>query len=76
MPPEFTLGELQQIFEAILGAQLEKKSFRRRVLDANVVEEIGSVRSTAHRPAALYRIRDLPNDFVFPRALEAGLPNI
>jgi 8-oxo-dGTP diphosphatase len=70
MAPEFTLSELQRVFETVLGATLEKKSFRRRVLDAHIVVEVGEQRSTGHRPAALYRVGALPDDFVFPRPLE------
>ena len=70
MPMEFTLSELQRVFETVLGSTLEKKSFRRRVLDANIVTEVGEARVTGHRPAALYRIDKLPDDFAFPRPLE------
>jgi 8-oxo-dGTP diphosphatase len=70
MPPEFTLGELQRVFEIVLGSTLEKKSFRRRVFDAHILGEVGGARVTGHRPAALYRINELPDNFVFPRPLE------
>jgi 8-oxo-dGTP diphosphatase len=71
MPDEFTLTELQHVFEIILGVKLEKKSFRRRLLDAGAVEETGTVQHGVHRPAAMYRVANIGNDFVFPRALES-----
>jgi 8-oxo-dGTP diphosphatase len=71
MPTEFTLGELQRVFEIVLGSSLEKKSFRRRVDDAGLIVETGGRRTGSHRPAALFRIGELPDDFVFPRPLEA-----
>jgi 8-oxo-dGTP diphosphatase len=70
MPAVFTLGELQKVFEIALGSTLEKKSFRRRVLDAKVVIETGEIRASGHRPAALFRAGDMNDDFVFPRQLE------
>lgn len=58
LPPEFTLGELQQFCEAILGRSLDKSSFRRRLDDKGCVEPIvGALRGAAHRPAQVYRVR-------------------
>jgi 8-oxo-dGTP diphosphatase len=70
MPNKFTLSELQHVFEMVLGATLEKKSFRRRVLDAHVVTEVGQQRTTGARPAALFRVGEMPADFTFPRPLD------
>jgi 8-oxo-dGTP diphosphatase len=71
MPTEFTLTDLQHVYEIILKVKLEKKSFRRRLLDVGAVEETGNVQHGVHRPAALYRVADLPVDFMFPRSLES-----
>jgi 8-oxo-dGTP diphosphatase len=70
MPSEFTLSELQRVFEIVLGTEMEKKSFRRRVLDAHIVVPVGEQRMTGARPAELYRVDALPDDFTFPRPLE------
>jgi hypothetical protein len=35
------------------------------------LEETGKVQPGVHRPAALYRVADLPVDFMFPRSLES-----
>lgn len=37
----FTLTQLQQAFEELLGNVLDKKSFRRRILSADLLEEVG-----------------------------------
>lgn len=37
----FTLTQLQQAFEELLEKSIEKKSFRRRILSADVLEEVG-----------------------------------
>lgn len=56
MPREFTLGNLQAVYESILVQPLDKRNFRRRVLSLGIIEETGKLRSEgAHRPAMLYR---------------------
>ncbi len=58
LPAEFTLTELQTAYETILNEKLDKRNFRRRVLQADVVEKTGFYRVGEHRPAKLYRFRD------------------
>lgn len=59
MPPRFTLTDLQKVYEALLGSTLDKRTFRRRIEELDIVEEItGAVaEGAAHRPAQLYRRR-------------------
>ena len=57
MAKEFTLPELQQVYELILGEPLDKRNFRKRILSLDVVKETGEKRKEgAHRPAMLYRL--------------------
>lgn len=58
LPAEFTLTELQTAYETILDEKLDKRNFRRRILQAGVVEETGFYRIGEHRPAKLFRFRD------------------
>lgn len=54
----FTLGQLQAAAEAVLGRELDKSSFRRRLDAAGCVEAIPDEKRTgAFRPAQLYRLR-------------------
>jgi 8-oxo-dGTP diphosphatase len=56
LPPEFTLGELQRLYEAILGKRLDSRNFQRRIQDIGLVETTGRMRTgQAHRPARLFR---------------------
>lgn len=57
LPPEFTLSELQKAYEIILGEPLDKRNFRRRIIEAAVIEPLDQVRSGEGRPARLYRFR-------------------
>ncbi len=57
LPETFTLTELQEAYEHILGESLDKRNFRRKVLMAQVLEKTPWVRGGGHRPAVLYRFR-------------------
>jgi 8-oxo-dGTP diphosphatase len=58
LPDEFTLSDLQQAYEIILGEKLDKRNFRRKILSADILEETGRKRREGEgRPAALYRYR-------------------
>ncbi|WP_411573702.1 NUDIX hydrolase [Streptomyces fradiae] len=61
-PPEFTLGELRQVYEAVWGVPLDRPNFRRKVLATpGFVRPVeGPPRLTGGRgkPAALYRAGD------------------
>ncbi|MBP9786639.1 MAG: NUDIX hydrolase [Acinetobacter sp.] len=77
MPELFTLTELQTIYEIILGHTLEKKSFRRRMQEAAVVEETGQQKIVGKRPAQLFRYALDNYHFTFPRMLETPRhPNV
>ncbi len=56
-PEEFTLGELQQVYEAVWGVRLDPRNFYRKVqAAAGFVEAAGPHRkSSTGRPARLYR---------------------
>ncbi|HEY1728273.1 MAG TPA: NUDIX domain-containing protein [Candidatus Baltobacteraceae bacterium] len=56
LPETFTLFDLQQVHETVLGRDLNKDSFRRRMLASGLLEPTGDAREgTAHRQPALYR---------------------
>ena len=55
LPKEFTLSELQKVYETVLSEPLDKRNFRRKILSAGVLEETGNIRAGDHRPAKLYR---------------------
>ncbi|MBI3360503.1 MAG: NUDIX hydrolase [Chloroflexi bacterium] len=59
LPAEFTLSELQTAYEIVLGEQLDKRNFRRRILEAKVIRETRKYREgVGGRPAKLYRYRE------------------
>jgi len=58
LPEQFTLTELQHTYEMILGEKLDKRNFRRRILEANIIEATPHKRTGEGRPARLYRYRE------------------
>ncbi len=54
LPPEFTLTQLQTLYETILGKTLNKRNFRTKILKMNILKEGSILRGVAHRPAQLY----------------------
>lgn len=57
LPDRFTLHQLREIHEVILGRPLNKDSFRRRMLAVGDLEPTGERQSgVGHRPAELYRV--------------------
>ena len=70
LPEKFTLPELQHIHEVLVGKPLQKKSFRRRIEQAGLLEETGEMRREAGRPAMLYKVKPGTDSFRFIRNLE------
>jgi len=76
LPSTFTLSELQQVYELLLGKRLHKASFRRALQAAWLVEPIDEWRSEGRgRPAQLFRYapkkrrrphRGVRFDFLYP----------
>lgn len=62
LPAQFTLRELQGIYEAILDTSLDKRNFRRRVLATGMLDKTPQKRRDGkHRPASLYQFH-APHD--------------
>ncbi len=55
LPQEFTLSQLQNIYEIVLQEKLDKRNFRKKILSLGVIEETGKMQHGDHRPAKLYR---------------------
>jgi 8-oxo-dGTP diphosphatase len=54
LPQKFTLRELQDLYEAILGNQLDRRNFRRKLKALAILKELDEVKKGAHRDASLY----------------------
>jgi 8-oxo-dGTP diphosphatase len=55
LPTKFTLTELQQLYESILGKGMDKRNFRKKMLALNFIHDISEMQEgVSHRPARLY----------------------
>lgn len=69
LPEEFTLPQLQKLYESILGTALNKRNFRTRILKMDILKEVGRQEGVAHRPARLYSFdKEKYEDFVREKA--------
>ena len=56
LPRAFTLTQLQRFYETVLGAPLDKRNFRKKVLSYGILEELDEFEAgAAHRAARLHR---------------------
>ena len=67
----FTLPELQRAYEVVLGRPMDKSAFRRRMLDAAFLEEVGAVDGASGRTALGYRIKNRSIAVTFPRTFRS-----
>lgn len=57
LPPKFTLPELQALVESILGREIDRPNFRRKILSTGMVVKVGADKSGKRRPADLYKFK-------------------
>lgn len=55
LPAKFTLSELQQLYETILGRPLNRRNFRSKILKMDILEQLERQKNVPHRPAYLYQ---------------------
>ena len=56
LPDLFTLTQLQHVYEAILGEEIDKRNFRKRIKQIDFIEKTELIdKLTSKRGAALYR---------------------
>ncbi|MFT4234953.1 MAG: NUDIX domain-containing protein [Microbacterium sp.] len=55
LPDEFTLTELREVYETVLGRRLDPSNFRRLIEGSEALIPTESFRTGSHRPARLFR---------------------
>lgn len=56
LPEEFTLTELQDVYEIVFDREFDKRNFRKKIRDLDLVEYTGEKKTdVSHRPPKLYR---------------------
>ncbi len=69
LPEKFTLPQLQHLHELLIGKKIQKKSFRRRIEQADLLIETNEKVSDGGRPATLYRMKNESGGYTFIRNL-------
>ena len=55
LPKKFTLGQLQELYEAILNTKFDKANFRKKILGMNLLKDTNERQTdVSHRPAKLF----------------------
>jgi 8-oxo-dGTP diphosphatase len=67
LPAEFTLPDLQRVYEIVLDRPLEKSAFRTRILSTDLIEPVAKMRRGPNRPAQLYRLKKAKAPVYFVR---------
>lgn len=63
LPDYFTLTQLQVLYESVLGHPIDKRNFRRSILERNVLIKTDKIdKITSKRGAALYQFPNKNND--------------
>lgn len=58
LPDKFSLRELQDLYEAILGFELDRRNFRKRITLKNWLVDLNEMEEDVpHRPGKLYKLR-------------------
>ena len=56
LPRKFTLPEIQSLYEYILDKEFDRRNFRKKILQLNILEKLNEKqKGGAHRAASLYR---------------------
>ena len=66
MPKEFTLTEIQSVYESILHEELDKRNFRKLIHGLGVLKETNKTKKEgAHRPAKLFQLKKASEILIF-----------
>src|SRR5262249_60346491 len=70
LPPKLTLSQLQHLYEAVLGTELDKRNFRKKVLSFGLLVPLKETQMLGrHRPAQLFRFDAVKYDKLKKRGL-------
>lgn len=58
LPSRFSLRQLQNVYEAVLGVELDRRNFRKKIMALDLIEDTGEIESDVpRRPGKLYRLK-------------------
>ena len=76
LPPTFTLGQLRDVYQRVMGEALNESAFRRKIMELDFLERVeGEFSHASDRPAMLYRLK-APGLQSFDRKIGSGATTI
>lgn len=58
LPEKFSLRQLQELYEAILGVELDRRNFRKKIALKDWLHDLNEMESNlSHRPGKLYKLK-------------------
>jgi len=57
LPKEFTISQIQAIYEIVFDKEFDKRNFAKKLLSINILKEEGVRREVSHRPPMLYSLK-------------------
>lgn len=58
LPEKFSLRQLQELYEAILGVELDRRNFRKKISLKDWLQDVGEMEDDVpHRPGKLYKLK-------------------
>jgi len=71
---QFTLSDLQDLYEAILNKKLDKRNFRKKLLSMDILIDTNEMqKGVAHRPARLYKFDQSKYDYLKENGFSFGI---
>jgi 8-oxo-dGTP diphosphatase len=72
LPEKFTLSQLHKLYEVILGRDLDKRNFRRKMLKLKIVESLDEKQEgVPHKPSQFFKF----NEENYTKLIENGYDN-
>lgn len=63
LPPKFSLRQLQDVYESILGKKLDRRNFRKKMLAMDIIKDLDEIETdVSHRPGKLYSVKKVRMD--------------
>ena len=66
LPEKFSLRQLQDLYEAVLGIELDRRNFRKRIVLKNWLVDLNEMEEDVpHRPGKLYKLKVRPKEWKY-----------
>jgi len=57
MPKEFTISQVQKIYEIVFNKKFDKRNFAKKIISLNILKEEGINREVSYRPPQMYSLK-------------------